>query len=145
MSLLQDTPQLTSLATLPVAKLLGHGLDLGLLAIILGLVLLMPVMPGGWEATVDEEERHRVMAGTVVEEKEDMAENYDVSLPSPLQISKQADSHCVQTSAVMLARSYVPQLQRTTPLWRLLLAIDGWLAYKISLSNVHYSHRTFGD
>lgn len=68
-----------------MTKLLGHGLDLGLLAIIFSLVLLMPVMPGGWEATVDEEERHRVLAGTVVEEKEDMAENYNVSLPSPMQ------------------------------------------------------------
>jgi hypothetical protein len=118
--LLQDTPQLTSLATLPVTKLLGHGLDLGLLAITLGLLLLMPVMPGGWEATVDEEERHRVLAGTVVEEKEDMAENYDVSLPSPLQIPNHADSYCVPMTDVLLACSYVLQPQRITPLWRLL-------------------------
>lgn len=77
---IDQIPHLMSCIGLSGLSLLLPLVDLAIISGQIYLILEMPMAAGGWEANVDEEERKRVTQATIIEEKEDIAENYEVSL-----------------------------------------------------------------
>lgn len=111
-NLLQYLPNLAAPKSgLPVAPLLFHAIDLALTSSQLSIILAMPMAAGGLEANVDRAERERLQAGVVVEEQEDIGENYEVSKLQRSQGATQRLTHACSSSAI---NSFVLQHPKTT-------------------------------
>lgn len=80
---LRYLPAIASSSSIDWSPAFFHSLDLIVIASQIAIILAMPVVPGGWEATVDEAERSRLREGMVVEESQDMAANYNLCPTTP--------------------------------------------------------------
>ncbi|CAO1630357.1 unnamed protein product [Sympodiomycopsis kandeliae] len=80
---LQYLPKLASGLWSESSAIVYHTIDFALILVQMSLILSMPMSPGGWEAVVDVEERQRVQDGTIVEETDDMAQNYESCPTTP--------------------------------------------------------------
>lgn len=110
--LLEYLPLLASAISIRYMPILAHLIDLVILVSLMSLIFSMPMSPGGWDAVVDEEERKRVLAGTIVEETEDMAENYEVSNDSHIFVDT---THSHRNLRIPI--SYVQRPLKTTRPW----------------------------
>lgn len=77
--LLEYLPLLLSLKVTTWFQPLWDAVNFTIITGLVSHILSMPVAAGGWENVVDEEERIRVLSGAVTEEKEHLADTYQVS------------------------------------------------------------------
>ncbi|CAO1622828.1 unnamed protein product [Parajaminaea phylloscopi] len=122
-------PQLTDFGLFSVPEAFFAGGQLLLVLFELGLILAMPMAPGGWEAVVDEEERDRVQQGTVIEEDEDISKTYELCPTTPEDYTSLLSS---------LTYSWMAPLMKLS-LSRPLLPSDIWRLRSINDTRMLYS------